>query len=153
MIYALDHMPHRYASTARSVRSARRGFTMLELSICVGLLTVGLVLTLQLLSWIAAERRSAAYRQWALREADNLMERVTSMPWDSVTRERVESLEPAKRTERELPGGRLTCDIAESSAEPKSKRVTIEVRWKNRAGDDDAPVRITAWISRQEQAP
>jgi hypothetical protein len=111
-------------------------------------LTVVMVLTLQLVTWIAAERRGAARRQWALYEADRVLERVVSLPWDELSDQHLASLPLAERTGRELPDGRLRVEVVPTAGGPELKRVRVEIRWTGRNGVEEAPVRLATWVAR-----
>lgn len=128
----------------------RRGFTLVEVSAAAAILALCMALTVQVVGWVGAERRIAARRQWALREADNLMERLTIRPWESLKPDGVDDPKVVERIRSELPDGRLKIEVSPATGDPAAKRVRVEIRWKNKAGNDDAPVQVTAWIYQPE---
>ena len=130
-------------------RLRRSGFTLIELAGAAAVLSVAIAITVQLLGWVAAERREAARRQWALREADNLLERVSAWQWDQVTTERLAAAPAAKRIRSALPDGRLAVAVVENGG---AKRIAIAVRWKGRHGLEQAPVRLSAWVQKRGEA-
>jgi hypothetical protein len=126
----------------------RRGFTLVELAGAVFVLGATMALTVQVLGWVAAERRTALRRQWALREADNLLERITSLPYDRVATAAIDRLKADgnRHVERELPGGHLDVQVAERATPAPAKQIVVEVHWRARSGGEVAPVRLTAWV-------
>jgi hypothetical protein len=115
-------------------------------------MAVAMTTTVQVLGWIGAERRAGERRQWAIQEVANLMERLTAMPWDRVTSESARALALSEALRRKLPGPELTIDVDEKNAGRGEKRLAIRLRWRNRAGAWEAPVRLTAWIAQQRRS-
>jgi hypothetical protein len=126
----------------------RRAFTTCEVALAVFLLAVAMTTTVQVLGWVAAERRAVERRQWAVQEVANLMERLTAEPWDQVTTESARALALSEAIRRKLPGPELTIEVDGKDTERGEKRLAVRLRWRNRAGAWEAPVRLTAWIAR-----
>jgi Tfp pilus assembly protein PilV len=135
-------------SSNRSRRRHRGAFTACEVALAVFLLAVAMTTTVQVLGWVASERRAVERRQLAIQEVANLMEHVTAQPWDQVTPDSARALSLSEEIRRALPGPELTIDVQESDAPLAEKRVAIRLRWHNRAGLWEAPVRLSAWIAR-----
>jgi Tfp pilus assembly protein PilV len=130
----------------------RRAFTMVEVTLSVFLLVVAMTATVQILGAVATQRRAAERRQWAIQEVANLMEHLTSEPWDRVTADSALGLTLSEEIRRKLPEPELTVDVAETDRELREKRLAIRLRWRNRSGTWEAPVRLTAWIARGRSA-
>jgi Tfp pilus assembly protein PilV len=130
----------------------RRAFTMVEVTLSVFLLVVAMTATVQILGAVATQRRAAERRQWAIQEVANLMEHLTAEPWDRVTADSALGLSLSEEIRRKLPEPELTVDVAETDREPGEKRLAIRLRWRNRSGTWEAPVRLTAWIARGRSA-
>lgn len=128
-------------------RSQRRGLTLIEITIAVFLLAVSMTATVRIIGWLASERRACERRQCATREAANVMEHLTALPWDSLTAESARNFALSEPSRSGLPSGELSVAVDEQAA-AGSKRLSVRVRWRNRAGEWDAPVRLTAWIHR-----
>lgn len=127
----------------------RRGYAMLETIGGLVVLVMALAMTVRLIGWVAAERRAAERRSWALVEAANVMERLAGRPWDDLTARSV-AAEPLGPTARDLlPGGRLSVRLTEADG---LKRITVEVHWHGRSGLDEAPVHLTAWVGPRREA-
>lgn len=139
---------HRRGSRARR----RRGITVIELAAAVLLLGVAMSVTAQLLGAIAYERRAVGRREVAAREVANLMEHLTARPWERLTPDAVKEVRLSEPTANVLPGAELTVTVDEAAAAPEvpGKRVAIRLRWHNRAGEFDAPVRLTTWVYRHD---
>ncbi len=125
------------------------GFTLLEASVAGVLLVVLMVIAAQLIGWVLSERRASERRHWATVEAENVMERLSSVPWNELTsvRAAAERLSPQAGTV--LPAGELKTKIADEPDSPDAKRIDIEVRWERRPHEQAAPVRLTAWVYRR----
>ncbi len=75
------------------VRTRRRsGFGLVELALTGFLLAVAMTLTLQVVGWIALNRRSTERRERAIVEASNLIERIKARPWDDLKTESLANL-------------------------------------------------------------
>jgi hypothetical protein len=114
------------------------------------MLMIAMTLTMKVLGWVAMERRAWDRRQWAVQEAANLMERVTGRPYESVTSSSVESVGLSAQAKQVLPDAELKAEVSqdEPAGGKGSKRVAIRLRWRNRAGEWDAPVRLVSWVYR-----
>jgi hypothetical protein len=129
-------------------RSRRRAaFTVAELVIALMLLGTATAVMLPLMVSAAAQRRAAEQRQLGLLEAENLLDELLARPWHEVT------LEALSRTAREsdpagasrwLPGLERQVTVIDRP-EDAARLITVQVRWRNRAGDFAAPIRVTAW--------
>jgi len=112
---------------------------------------VGMVIAIAVLAavaqWLALasqQRRVAAQRAAAVREAGNLMEDVMSRPWADVTTEKLAAVTLSDACQRSLPGSRLQVAVA-SEDESTAKRIGIRIEWQNPSGQRGEPVRLTAW--------
>jgi Tfp pilus assembly protein PilV len=124
---------------------ARRAFTLVEVTITVFLLAVAMTTIVQVLGWVASERRAVERRQWAIEEAGNLMERVTALPFNEITSESMRAFSLSASIREKLPGPELTLNVGETNAAGRAKQVAIAIRWRNRGGTWEAPVRLTTW--------
>jgi hypothetical protein len=141
---------HRSSGGRGRFSRRRRGSLLAEVAMSAVLLMIAMALTTKVLGWVAMERRAWDRRQWAAQEAANLMERVTSQPYDSVSAPSAEAIGLSAQARQLLPEAELKVEVGED--EPAggkgSKRVAIRLRWRNRAGEWDAPVRLVSWIYR-----
>ncbi len=139
------------AGAGRSAgRRARRGSLLAEIAMSSVLLMIAMSLTVKVLGWMGVERRSWDRRQLAAQEISNLMEDATSRPFEDVTSASLKGLAISSHVRALLSSPELATEVAEndSAGGPGSKRVAIRLRWHNRSGEWDAPVRLTSWIYR-----
>jgi prepilin-type N-terminal cleavage/methylation domain-containing protein len=138
--------------TARTLRSPRRrGYGLIELTIATLLLAVAMTIVAQTAGWLSTERRGAERRQRALQEAANLMERLSSRPWDELTPElaRAQVLTPATRAF--LRDGTLDVVIIPETGDPPAKRITVRVYWGDPSAGLVAPVKLVAWVHHRDR--
>jgi hypothetical protein len=112
-----------------------------------------MALTVQLLTGVGVQRRAAERRVWALAAAENTIDRVSGLPWKSLDEASLSALKLDEATASRLPSGRLSVAVAEVAGVPPSKRLTVEVRWKGRSGEDERPVRLTTWVYQKGDQP
>lgn len=128
----------------------RRGSLLAEAAMSGVMLAIAMALTVKVLGWVALERRASDRRQWASQEVCNVMERITGRPYDAVTTGQAGSIALSPQARQMLPGAELKVEVAEDDAAggEGSKKVSIELRWKDRSGGWDAPSRLTSWVYR-----
>jgi len=128
--------------------------TLLETVVAAAMLTGVMTVCLQMLSVVAAQHRVIETQETAIREAANLMERLSVVPWDELTTENLQDTTLSEPASRRLTGAELIIDvtdspITESSAPIDAKRITLSIRWKDRTGQFVRPVQLTAWRTRR----
>jgi len=133
----------------------RRGVLLPELAMATVMLMIGMTLTVKVLGYAGQQRRAAEQRERAVQEAANAMERLTARPFDEVNPDRAAALAISPASLPSLPGAELSVTVDESRPGPgrSAKRIAVRLRWRNRAGDWDAPVRLTTWIERWRPLP
>lgn len=136
------------ARTTPGAGPRRRGFTLLELTLTVGMVAVAMMLTVRVLGWVAAERRATERRQYALQEASNLLDRLASRPFDRVTPESARAVALPEAARAALPGAELAVTV---DGGDDTRRVAVRLRWRGRGGEWEAPVRLTTWVERRRE--
>jgi hypothetical protein len=116
--------------------------------IAVLLLVVAMTLTVRLVSYMAYEERAAVRRERALFEASNLLERLACRPWDEIAAQEARETPLPPEAQRALPGAECRVEVSAVERPLAGKRLHVEIRWRNRAGGFDAPVRLTTWVHR-----
>jgi Tfp pilus assembly protein PilV len=129
----------------------RRGFTLLEVATAGILLVVMLMICLAFFQAMATQRRAIHHHRVAVQEANNVMERICSRPWEELTPENVSALSLDEQTEQLLPGSKLTVEISQSEDEPAGKRITVVIQWPTGPELPDRSVRLVAWRYRQSE--
>lgn len=127
----------------------RRGYGLIELTISSFVLIAAMSLMLTAATWVASERRGAGRRQVATQEAANLMERLAARPFAELTPETSRGLALSESAKAALPEGSLAVAIAEVGGDAPARRVSIEIRWRDKSGGRSAPVRLVAWVHRR----
>jgi Tfp pilus assembly protein PilV len=139
--------------TVRSTRSRRSGSLLVEVAMAAVLLMIAMTLTVKVIGLVALERRASERRQRALFEVANVMERITSYPFDDVTPELAGRLTLSAPARQSLPDSELAIDVAgpEPGQDRAAKRIAIKLRWRGPDGEWVAPVRLASWIERRRQ--
>ena len=79
------------------------------------------------------------------------MEQITAHPYEQVTSEVAALITLPDAARQTLPGAELTVEVTgkpgDQASQPSSKRIGIRLRWRDRSGQWDAPVRLTSWVA------
>jgi len=139
---------------ASGARLRRGGYTLVEVVLSVVVLLSAMTVVVKLLGWVGLERREADRRSWAVQEVANVMERLTARPFDEITAEQAGRLTLSPSARQSLPEAELAVGVAEDQpgAGRSAKRIAVRLRWRGRAGEWEAPVRLTTWIERGRPA-
>lgn len=138
------------ANRSRPSGGRRPGLGLVEMVVTVALLAVAMTATVQVVGWVALERRSVDRRERALGEARNLLERLAARPWDDLTPEAAARVRPSDASAHFLGKPTLTVTITPADDAPARKKLAVELRWPDRSGRPEAPVRLIAWVYRRE---
>ncbi len=129
------------------IRSPHRGSLLIELVIAAGLLAVILSLTVKVLGQVGQQRRAAERRQRALVEVSNAMERITARPYDEITPQNASAVRLSPDAAVALPGAEMNITVHDEPVSGvSSRRVAVRLRWRDSAGQWEAPVRLVTWI-------
>jgi hypothetical protein len=121
---------------------------LIDVSASVVLLGILLVLAVQLLAWRASDAPSVERRRWALAEARNVVERVASLPADSLTDPALAALGLEASAQAALPEGQV-----EVRLQPQTDVAGV-VSWREKAGRESVRLaRFTAPGTDQETRP
>ncbi|MHC5538961.1 type II secretion system protein [Singulisphaera rosea] len=137
-------------NSSTNLRPKRRAFTLIEITVISAMLVAAMATTLQVVSWVAIQRRATDRRQLAIQEVANLMERLAARPWNRLNAEGDQALALSDSARSGLPGARLEVDVDVLASEG-AKRIRMRLSWRNRAGTMEAPVRLTAWRYRGKE--
>ena len=129
----------------------RVGFTILEMIVAMLLLGTAMTIIVPTLAWMGVENRLSLQRQEAVQGLNNLMDELTSRPYAELTPEAAGQIELTDALKRQLPGAKLTVEIAE--AQPDAKRIHARLSWNQQNGKALAPIRLTAWVHQREDQP
>lgn len=129
-------------------RARRRGALLLEIVLSGTLLLVTMFSVVQLLGWMASERRAAERRQWAVQAAANALEHLAALPVAQLTPERLAAQALDPESSRLLPGGHLSATLADPEPDDPAglRRLSVAVTWRGVGGRAESPARLTAWV-------
>ena len=124
---------------------ARRGTTLVEVSLALCLLAVAIAAAAQMLA-VCARQRKSADRQFAAQiEASNIAERIATMSYSDVGPETLATMTLSPETQSALAGGELALECTNVAApDLPHKRIAIEVAWSTRTEGRRA-VHLTTW--------
>lgn len=126
--------------------SARRGFTLLEVTIAALALAILTVTIMQAMLAIERAREATERTDYASRELDNLMERFIHQPWETITAAAAAKMEPPQQLADNLPAAELETLVALETEPIDAKRITMKLRWRAQAGRMREPLVLTAWV-------
>ena len=132
--------------------SRRPGFGLIEMAITGVLIAAGMAATVHVVGWVALERRAVERRERAVLEASNLLERIDALTWDELTTESMGKVRMSESTAAFLPGPSLVLEVIPFDDAPARKKIVVEIRWRERSGRAEAPVRLVAWTYRRGEA-
>lgn len=128
----------------------RHGMTVLEVTVALSLLAMGLILTAQVFTACARQELTGEQLLVAQCEADNVLEHFEGLRYEEVTAQAAKEMKPSAELLATLPEAKLEVSVDEShdaegaEAGPAHKRIHVEVSWP---AEDTSPrfVKLTAW--------
>ncbi len=136
------------------MKTSRRGLTVLESVVALGVIAALLAVTLKMFAATAAERRAVERRSVAEIEAANIAERISTLPWNEITSQGLAQISLSPAAKEFLPRGELSVAVEDTAAGPPGKHVRLEITWTDAAGQREAPVRLSSWTyAPQEGSP
>jgi Tfp pilus assembly protein PilV len=124
--------------------SARRGASLLELTVAIVLLGVVFAGLGPMFAWIRQERQLSHDRQAALLELANQAERMALRPYVDLTADSVAAVTLSPHTAAALPHAQLQVRLAPET-DPEAKRLTFEITWSDDGVRPAAPLRMVQW--------
>lgn len=124
------------------MRYDRRGFTVMETTLAIGILAVGLVLVAELVTWSLAERARLLRRQEAIEAAANIMEAARACPWEQLDADWAARQRLPESLAARLREGRVAVRVEREKHAPALKRLTVVIEGKNMP-----PVQLTGLYS------
>jgi prepilin-type N-terminal cleavage/methylation domain-containing protein len=122
-----------------------RGFTLLETSVALLVLTALTTLCLRFFAAESGQRRQVFAHLAATQEAANVLERVEALNWNELTTASAAKLQLSAQARQTLPAGRVETLVDGPSGTPPAKRVAVAVRWRSQPGEPEREVRLVAW--------
>jgi type II secretory pathway pseudopilin PulG len=129
------------------------GFTILEITLALGVLMVAMVLVAQVAFESMRGRARNAARHQAEELAANVLEAARDCPWEDLTPEWAAAQRlPASGVES-LVNGRLTVRVTLEADRPHVKRVTVTVSWTQDGEKPARPVELVGLFSSRTATP
>lgn len=127
--------------TRHCVALKRRGISLLEVVVALGLLGTILVSVTQLSVRVNRYRRASDQRRVATREAANVMEQ---LHLSELTEDSKNKIRLSPEAMAAIPTARLTIDVGKPKAD-EARQMTVEIHWQDTAGQAVRPVTLKAW--------
>lgn len=142
----------RSAASSVAAGLGRDGFTLFELTVAAVLLAAVMLTAIPTLAWVVRVRQAAERQQAAVLGVGNLMERLTALPWEELTDERVAEFQLPESLARQLPEHSLRIFVNTPADDPDAKHIQIELRWQETASRTQSPpIRLSAWAYRDSR--
>lgn len=131
------------------MKRSRHGSMFLEVCVAMLLVAIAFVAISRLLTVSTQQRHTMELEHQARSIAANTMEQVMAMPWDDLTREKLQSQRSAAKTES-LPDGDVQIDVVEHTP-PAAREIQVRVQWRRPDGTSGRPAQLTAWRFHSEK--
>lgn len=125
-------------------RFARPGFMLTEVLIALAVLAGAAVLVAQLATWSLAERARTEAQLEAVQAAANVLESGRARSWRDLTPEWASDQKLPYHLAVRRPDCRLTVRVEPEEKRPRIKRLTVEVKWTDKARVGWPPVVLVA---------
>jgi len=123
------------------------GFTVLEITLALGVLLVAMVLVAQVGFQSMRDRSRNAARHQAEELAANVLEEARACSWDALTPEWAAGQRLPESGAERLVDGRLTVRVAPEADRPHLKRVTVTIAWTQDGNKPARPVELVGLLS------
>src|SRR6516225_5087510 len=129
----------------------RSGFTILEIMIAFGVLTLALVMTAQLGAWSMLERGRTRMMLEAAEAAANVLEAARSLDWQELGPEWAQKQKLSDYASARLADAQLAIQVENET--PKVKRVAVKIQWPKSGSPAPKPVRMIAYFGNRNASP
>jgi type II secretory pathway pseudopilin PulG len=145
---------HNYFSTHQLGirRSQRTGFTILELTVSIGLLAILMTTSVQMLRLASRQQRALERRATELQTIQAVAELAGNIPWDQLTPAALDQIQIPDRTKPYLQEAKLSIEMAEE-ADPIARRIYIELNPSGATGQPAPTTRLTTWVFPDQTQP
>ncbi len=135
------------ANSLASRTSRRRGFGLIEMAVAGALFLAMVLITIQLIGWVATERQAVNRREVATRALGNLIEQILARPWTEISTESITSVAASMNGSRSTGRGQIRAQVIDGPAVDGrgSKKVVAELVWPDHDKRVGASVRLVAW--------
>jgi type II secretory pathway pseudopilin PulG len=123
------------------------GFTILEITLALGVLLVAMMLVAQVGFESMRGRARNAARHQAEELAANMLEAARACPWEDLTPEWAAAQRLPASGAESLVNGQLAVRVTLEADRPHLKRVTVTVSWTQDGGKPARPVELVGLFS------
>jgi hypothetical protein len=127
-------------------RGRRRAVSLLDVTVCAGMIAVLLAVTGQVTVAIRRQARALQHHALAIRAVESALESIVAKPWDEVNDDAIDSLPLPAEVQLRWPAAKLEGDVVESADPVPGKRITIELILPKEV--QARPVKLSAWVFR-----
>lgn len=120
------------------------------MAVAAAVFGTALISFVPLLKSVGNQQRAAQQHFFALREADNVLERLTQRPWKELSADELARITLTDEAKQYLPQAKLQVTVHESQELPREKRVSVELSWMPRSGNAHHSVKLVAWFFQPE---
>jgi Tfp pilus assembly protein PilE len=130
-------------------RSARRGTTVVEMTVCFALLVVLVALVGQMFTLSSRQAEATARQAAGLQLLENALEEFTTRPWDEMTTDAIAQIAVPENARRRWPDAQLAGEVVQVDAPVAAKRITLMLEPAERSRQ--RPVTLTTWVYRMAE--
>jgi hypothetical protein len=134
-----------------SARRARSAFTFIEVTISLAVLAGAMVMVAQIATWALAERMRTEATLETVEAAANILEYAQVRPWNELNSEWANGLKLPESIASRWPDCRLAVQVEPEPKHPRTKRVTVEIKWTAPNRLAWQPVKLTGLFSARAQ--
>lgn len=118
--------------TMRKRGRTRSGFTILEVTVALAVMLMMMLVVAQAAIWTLGQRERDASRQDALETAINIMEKARVLAWKDLSAQWASAQRLPDDLTQRLGEPRLVINVEPVASHPHTKRVTVEIKWKDK---------------------
>lgn len=128
------------------MKQHRSGFTLLESCAAAVVLMAALTTVVPVLISLARQRQEASRHAQAVILADNLLERITAEPYDSITDLFAGEIAKRANLAESLPQGQTTVQVTPEVGPPAGKRIQVDVVWQTTQSTPSSKIQVATWV-------
>jgi hypothetical protein len=133
-------------------RTYRGAFTVLEVTVAMGVLVFGMVLAVRVAVWCLMERERSDSRHQAIETAANVLERARALDWKDLNESWAKAQKLPETVRMRLPDSSLAVAVVPATGQPRTKRVTVDLHWRLKDGTPAEGVHLVTLFSERTAA-